>query len=203
MVRTQIQLDEDTFETVRRIAFRQQVTISEVSRRCVRQALRGARGRPGRKGFTFIGGARPAGRTSPRDTTRPWPRTCGDFRGHLGALRRCRPGRPAPQGGCDSHPRCRRTRRSAHDPFLRGLRDRGPAASAARGRRSQAFLWTTWTCSESCGWTRRCFARASSGMSSRAARGRASWTASVSPSSGGGRCGPSSPSTGTSRTRAS
>lgn len=62
MVRTQIQLDEETFERVRGIAFRERISISEVIRRCVRQALSSGPevGRP--RELSFIG-AGASGRT--------------------------------------------------------------------------------------------------------------------------------------------
>lgn len=63
MVRTQIQLDEETFEAIRSIAFRERVSISEVVRRCLRQFLKGGRKRSRRRAFTFIG----AGASGQRD----------------------------------------------------------------------------------------------------------------------------------------
>ncbi len=55
MVRTQIQLDEETFETVRGIAYREHLSISEVVRRCLRQALKGGQHGARRRKLTFIG----------------------------------------------------------------------------------------------------------------------------------------------------
>ncbi len=51
MVRTQVQLDEETFEAVRRIAFRDRVSISEVIRRALRQTLGGGPRRQRKPGF--------------------------------------------------------------------------------------------------------------------------------------------------------
>lgn len=55
MIRTQIQLDEETFEAVRRIAFRDHVSISEVIRRSLRETLTASTRAPRRRKLAFVG----------------------------------------------------------------------------------------------------------------------------------------------------
>jgi plasmid stability protein len=68
MKRTQIQLDERTYETLRRRAFEKGCSISALVRELLAHALGTARvrGRPTMKDFTFIGAGRcRQGRLSP------------------------------------------------------------------------------------------------------------------------------------------